>query len=409
MRACITGMGAITSLGLNVREMYKGLQNNDCNIKYYEEWKQYNGLNSFLGAPVPSYDIKYLPREVRRSMSRMSEMAFLSTIEALKQANIDLEEVRKINTDRVLLIMGSTTGSPACLEEYYRKLFENNGPKGQLSTSFFKVMGHSVAANVALGLGLKSPMISCASACSTSSHAVILGMELIKTGLYDMVIAGGADELHYTSACVFDTVKAACTQFMDRPQESSRPFDKDRAGLVVSEGASTIIIESMEHASKRGVEVHAELLGGAYYCDGTHMSQPQQNSMMQTMKMCLNRAGIPPSQVDYINAHATATSIGDIEESNAVASVFGNDTPVSSLKGHLGHSLAACGGLELIASVEMIKNQEIIATKNLIEVDSKCAPILLLKENEKRKVNIVLSNNFAFGGMNTSLIVSRPL
>ncbi len=404
MRVFITGMGALSSLGNDVESMFDGLKQGKSGIRAYPEWQQYNGLHCHLGAPVPEYDIMKIPRTVRRSMSRMSEMASLATFQALAQA--DLQPGAGLNSPRVLLMMGSTTGSPHALETYFRKMFEKGGPEGQLSTTFFKVMNHSVAANVAAAIEFNGALLSPSSACSTSTQAMITGWELIKSGMYDIVIAGGADELHYMSAAIFDIVQAASRGYNDRPNEASRPFDKKRDGLVVSEGSGVVVLESERSVNERRARPLAEVLGGAYLCDGTHMSQSSAGTMMNVMRECMSRAGISAESVGYVNAHATATIHGDIEEAKAISGIFGSDVPVSSLKGHLGHSLAACGTLEVIAGIKMMQEKILIPTRNLTEIAEECGGVRLLQEPLSVGINTFLSNNFAFGGMNTCLLVS---
>jgi 3-oxoacyl-[acyl-carrier-protein] synthase II len=406
MRVVITGMGVISSLGNSVDEMFLGLQENICNIETVEDWKQLKGLNSHVGAWAKDFDNKIIPRKTRRAMSKMSEMAYMASIQALNQASLSFHHSStNLNFTRTLVILGSTTGSPESFETYFKKYFEENGPHGQLATSFFKTMNHSVAANVAAGLEYIGPLLSTPSACSTSSHAIILGTELIKSGLYDVVLAGGADELHATSACIFDIVQAASTNYNNRPLEASRPFDKDRDGLVVSEGAGVVILESLDHAKKRHASILGEILGGAYLCDGSHMTQPQSKSMVATMQMALDRANILPSQVDYINAHATSTVIGDEQECLGISELFGAQTPVSSLKGHLGHTLAACGALEIIACQKMIEKGLLIPTRNLVNIDLGCDSVLVFRDILEKKVNTIVSNNFAFGGINTTIVL----
>lgn len=400
----VTGTGAYSSLGNSVGEMFQGLLENRSGVRALPDWKKYVGLFSHLGAPVPEFDSSRVPRTARRTMSRMSEMASLATFQALDQAR--LTAGAELNQPKSVLIMGSTTGSPFILETYYRKLFEKGGPEGQLGTSFFKVMNHSVPSNVAVALGYLGPVFSPSSACSTSTQAVVLGWELIKSGFYDMVIAGGADELHYTSTAVFDVVLAASRGYNDRPELSPRPFDKKRDGLVVSEGAGIVILESEDRVKSRGVQPLAEIRAGAYICDGSHMAHPQASAMAKTMGLALSRADMKPSEIGYVNAHATATLAGDVEEAQATGEVFGKSIPVSSLKGHMGHSLAACGTLELIACIEMMKAGVLIPNRNLDEIDPQCDHVRLLQECEKIPVRTVMSNNFAFGGMNASLIVS---
>ncbi len=253
------------------------------------------------------------------------------------------------------------------------------------------------------------PALSPSSACSTSSMALILGWELMQAGFYDVVIAGGADELHYTSTAVFDVVLAASRGFNDSPDRTPRPFDRDRDGLVVSEGAGVIVMETEEHLKQRAGTPLAELSGGFYLCDGSHMSQPQSASMVQTMTEALRRSAVSAGEVDYVNAHATGTVLGDFEEAKATATLFGNRVPVSSLKGHFGHSLAACGAIEVMAAVKMMHHGLLIPTRNLDNIDPNCESVLLLQQKREARVSRVLSNNFAFGGMNTSLVLTSVL
>lgn len=403
MKVYVTGMGALTSLGNDVETFFGRLKRGETGVRAFPEWRQYNGLHSYLGAPVPDYDAMKIPRQVRRSMSRMSEMAALATFQALGHA--DLRPGAQLNSPRVLIMMGSTSGSPFTFETYFRKLIERGGPEGQLSTSFFKVMNHSVAANVAASLDFNGALMSPSCACATSTQAMIAGWELIKAGLYDIVIAGGADELHYMSTSIFDIVLAASRGYNERPDECPRPFDHERDGLVVSEGAGVVVLEAETSVAKRGARPLAEVRGGAYLCDGSHMSQSSSETMNKVMNEALRRSGLTAADVGYVNAHATGTVHGDTEEAKAIASVFG-EVPTSSLKGHLGHSLAACGAIEAIACIKMMEEGLLIPTKNLRQVSPDCAGPRHLTEVTLARVTTVLSNNFAFGGMNTSLLLS---
>jgi len=403
MKVFVTGMGVISPLGNSADELFQALLENRSAVRYYPEWKNLNGLQSHLGAPAMPFDSKSIPRAIRRSMSRMSEMALLATQDALSMCSMNLGD-ESIDCERVFLNIGSTTGSPETLESFYKKL-SIGGMQGQFATDFFKIMNHSVAANVASGLGFCGPLLASSSACSTSTQSIVNGYEMVKSGLYDVAIVGGADELHYTSAGIFDLVNAATRGFNHDPDKASRPFDKDRDGLVVAEGAAIFVIESEEHLKKRNAKKIVEILGGAYLCDGTHMSQPQIKSMVKAMKMALKRANLATHEIDYINAHATSTVMGDIEESHAIYELFGGDLPVSSLKGHMGHTLAACGGIETVATVKMMERGILIPNRNLFEVDPRCSRINLLKENGYTKIKTSLINNFAFGGMSASLVI----
>jgi 3-oxoacyl-[acyl-carrier-protein] synthase II len=408
MKVYISGMGLVSSLGNTVNDAFGALERGESGVVTMHEWATYKGLRCLVAAPAKPYDVSYLNRKIRRSMSPMAEMAAIATAEALQQAGLPKENYwAGLDNQKILMCMGSTTGSPITLEDQFRRLFASGGPEGQLSTTFFKVMNHSVPSNVALAIDFQGPMISPSSACSTSAQAMILGWELIRSGLYDMVICGGADELHYTSNTTFDVVQAASTGFNDRPDQTPRPFDRDRDGLVCSEGAGVVILESESHLEKRRGKPLAEFCGGAYYCDGTHMSQPQMSAMINVMNQTLKRTSLSAQDIHYVNAHATGTRVGDQEEAKALETLFGRRTPISSLKGHFGHSLAACGAIEVIASVKMIETQQIIATRNLNHADNECPPVYLPQKNFKTSVKKILSNNFAFGGINTSLIISQ--
>lgn len=405
MKVFVTGMGAITSLGHGSATTFAALVRGESGIRAMPEWRTLNGLHSYVAAPAVDYDVSRIPRAVRRSMSRMSEMAAVASHQAL--AHADLQAGGGLNERRVLLAVGSTIGSPQIMETYFRKMFEKNGPEGQLSTSFFKIMSHSVAANVAASLDFNGALLSPNAACATSTQALILGWEMIRSGSYDIVIAGGADELHSMSVATFDIVQAASRAYNDRPEESSRPFDAARDGLVVSEGAGVVVLESESSVCKRGVRPLAEILGGAYWSDSSHMSQSSAATMAKVMQLTLERAGLKSRDVDYVNAHATGTVHGDAEEAKAIGAVFGEKIRVSSLKGHLGHSFAACGAIEAMACIEMMNAELLLPTRNLREVGAGCEGVTHIREISPSPTRRILSSNFAFGGLNTSLLISK--
>lgn len=398
----ITGSGVISSLGNSVGEMFSGLLENRTGVCRMEGWEKFNGLKSWVAAPAMPFASSSIDRMARRTMSPMSEMAFLAAQQALRQADF-----QDISSPRSALILGSTSGSPISLQAFYKKYFEMGGPRGQLGTSFFKIMNHSVASNVAVALGYKGPVVSPSSACATSTQAIVMGWEMIQTGLYDYVIVGGADELDVTSTSIFDILGAASAGYNETPEKTARPFDRDRDGLVVSEGAGVVVLESEEHMRRRGVKPLAQVLAGNYFCDGKHMAHPDDETMAALMRNCLERAGLAASNIDYVNAHATATTVGDVQEMRATRDVFGSDIPVSSQKGHFGHSLAACGAIETIACIEMMRSGTMIGTRNLEHPDPECHVVDLVSANRKKDIERVMVNNFAFGGISSSIILSR--
>ncbi len=405
MRVHISGYGILSSLGNDPKAMFSSLLENKSAVKVIEEWGFLQGLHCQLGAPVVPYDKSLLPRMARRTMSSMSEMGALATLQALELANLKISD---LDPERSIISMGSTTGSPATLEEYFQKLSNNKGPISQSGTAFFKVMNHSVASNVAVALGFSGAVLAPSSACATSAQAAILAWEQIQSGLYDIAICGGADELHFLSSVVFDSVYAASRGYHATPTLTPRPFDKKRDGLVVSEGASIVILESERSLQRRNGRSYGEFLSGAYLCESSHMSQSNSQQMSKVMNMALKRAELTHDQVEYVSAHATGTVQGDAQEALAIGNVFGDQTPVSSLKAHFGHSMAACGVGEIIATLQMMESGILIGTRNLDEVADDCVGVNHFTGQKKKKIKIALSNNFAFGGINTSLIIKAP-
>ncbi len=405
LRVHISGYGILSSLGNSPNSMFSSLLEDKSAVKLMDDWSFLDGLHCKLGAPVVPYDKSSLPRSARRTMSTMSEMAALASIQALESAEL---KVSDLDPERSLISMGSTTGSPAALQEYFHKLSQTKGPLSQSGTAFFKVMNHSVASNVAVALGFSGAVLSPSSACATSAQAAILAWEQIQSGLYDIAICGGADELHFLSSVVFDSVYAASRGFHSSPTSTPRPFDKSRDGLVVSEGASIIILESERSLKKRGGKSLGEFMSGAYLCESSHMSQSNSQQMIRVMNMALTRADLKGEKIQYVSAHATGTIQGDSQEAAAIGHVFGHRTPVSSLKGHFGHSMAACGVGEIIATLKMMEASVMIGTRNLDEVAPDCTGVNHLRQNTKINFQYALSNNFAFGGINTSLIIKGP-
>jgi 3-oxoacyl-[acyl-carrier-protein] synthase II len=274
------------------------------------------------------------------------------------------------------------------------------------ATTYIKGMSHTCAVNIALFFGLTGRLIPTSSACTSSSQAIGYAYETIKYGMQDVMIAGGAEELCPSQVAIFDTLFAT-SQMNENPELAPRPFDKDRDGLVIGEGGVTLILESYEHAQNRGAKIYAEIVGFGTNCDAVHVTQPTAEKMKIALELALNDANISADKIGYINAHGTATDKGDIAESNATASIFSNETPISSLKGYFGHTLGACGALESWLSIEMMNRGQIVANANLDNVDKNCANLNYIRNPINTKLNYVMSNNFAFGGVNTSLIFKK--
>jgi len=276
------------------------------------------------------------------------------------------------------------------------------------STTYIKMMSHTAAVNVGVFFGLQGRLIPTSSACTSGSQAIGYAYESIRSGAIPVMVAGGAEEICATQCAVFDTLFATSTA-NDHPKLTPRPFDQERDGLVIGEGACTLVLEDYDHAKARGAKVLAELVGFGTNLDGCHVTQPQSKTMAEVMRLALKDADLPTSAIGYCSAHGTATQHGDTAESRATASVFGADMPISSLKSYIGHSLGACGAIEAYSVVNMMHEGWFHPTVNLTQVDSGCGELDYIQGAEGRHLDIemAMSNNFAFGGINTSLIFKR--
>jgi 3-oxoacyl-[acyl-carrier-protein] synthase II len=268
-------------------------------------------------------------------------------------------------------------------------------------------MSHTTAANLAIHFGVHGRVMCTSAACVSASQAIGQSYETIALGLGDVMVCGGAEELHFSHAAVFDMLHAASKAFNTTPELTPRPFDQRRDGLVVGEGAGTLVLEEYERAKKLGKRIYAEVIGYGTNCDGTHVTNPSADGMRGAMALALRSAGLGPESIDYVNAHATGTTIGDIAESQATHALFGDRVPVSSLKGNLGHTLGACGGLEVAFSISMLREGWIAPTRNLEVVGDHCARLdYVMGESRTAKLARVMCNKFAFGGINTSLVIA---
>jgi len=271
---------------------------------------------------------------------------------------------------------------------------------------FFRIMSHSCAANVSLALGIRGEQWAPASACTSAAQAIGLGYLLIGSGRQDAVVCGGADEVHHTVTMVFDVLKAASRRHTE-PLATPRPFDRERDGVVCGGGSGVLVLESLDSARSRGAEILAEILGFGQVCDSSHIANPHQDAMAAAMRNAMTEAGIESTGIDYVNAHATGTLQGDSAEAAAIGAVVGRPVPVSSCKGHIGHTLGAAGALESIILLEMLRRQEIIPTLHLDHPDPECAGIDLVREIRPARLETVMKNNFALGGVNAALIFQR--
>jgi 3-oxoacyl-[acyl-carrier-protein] synthase II len=404
-RVVVTGIGLCSPIGNDLAAVSDALRHDRHGIRKKPEWDSIQQLATRLAADVTDLDLSKLPRKKARTMGRVSLLATYASERAVAEAGLD---EATLQSGAVGLAYGSTHGSSSTLEEWCRSLFEHEGFTGLASTSYLKFMSHTCAANLALFYGIRGRIITTCSACVSASQAIGYGYETIKHGLSEVMICGGAEEMHFSHAGVFDIMFATSRNFNDQPELSPRPFDARRDGLVVGEGAGTFVLESYERAKARGAHIHAEILGYGTNCDGTHVTSPSVQGMGGAMRLALADAGVGPERIEYINAHATATEVGDICESQATHEIFGARVPVSSTKGFTGHTLGACGAIEAAFCVAMMREGWLAPNRTLDEVDPRCAALDYIgKVPREARTEIVMSNNFAFGGINTSLILGK--
>ena len=403
-RVVVTGVGLNSPLGNSYEELYQGLVEEKCGIEYIENWDEIEYLGPKIAGVVKGLDFSQIPRKYRRSMDRVAQLSALSTQDAIEDAGLTQEI---LSGRRCGLAFGSTMGGNETLFEYVPEVKNSMSFRGQNSMSFLKIMSHTIAANLAQMFGIRGRNLPTCSACTSSSQAVGAGYESIKYGMSDVMVCGGSEGLHYLAAGVFDVMGAAATHYNDDPKKASKPFDQTRDGLVLGEGGGTVVLEELEHARARGAKIYGEVIGYATNCDGSHITTPSKDGMRSVMATALEDAKIDPRDVDYINAHATATQKGDIAESQATYEIFGSQTPISSTKGHMGHLLGGCGVVESIICLLAINRSFLPKTMNFSILDKNCAPINVLAKNMQKNITIAMNNNFAFGGINTSLIYKK--
>lgn len=404
-RVVVTGMAGISPIGSSWEAISARLRRGETGIRYMPEWDRFKDFNTRLGAPVVDFEKPaHFNRKLTRSMGRVSLMATAATEVALADAGLLGDE--SIKDGRMGVSYGSSVGSTDAIAEFGHMLLNNDG--GQLNAnSYLKMMGHTTAVNIGVFFQLKGRIITTSSACTSGSQGIGYAYEAIKFGKQKLMVAGGAEELCPTEAAVFDTLFATSTR-NEAPHTSPRPFDSERDGLVIGEGAGSLILEELEHAQARGARIYAELIGYGTNTDGTHVTQPQSDTMQIAMQMALDDAQLTPADIGYISAHGTATDRGDIAESHATHALFGRNTPISSFKSFTGHTLGACGALEAWVTIEMMREGWFHGTANLHIPDPECAELdYLTGAGRELQTDIVMTNNFAFGGINTSLIFKR--
>lgn len=404
-RVVVTGMGGVTAFGEQWQQVANRIRAGKNAVRVMPEWQVYAGLHTLLGAPIDDFTLPaHYTRKRIRAMGRVSLLATRATELALEQAGLIDHPV--LTNGETGIAYGSSTGSTGPVSEFATMLTEKH-TNNITGTTYVQMMPHTTAVNAGLFFGLRGRVIPTSSACTSGSQAIGYAWEAIRHGYQTVMVAGGAEELCPSEAAVFDTLFAT-SQRNDAPHTTPAPFDHNRDGLVIDEGAGSLILESLEHAQARGATIYAELVGFHTNCDAAHITQPQRETMQICIERALESAGLTASHIGYVNAHGTATDRGDIAESLATAAVFGTQTPVSSLKSYFGHTLGDCGALEAWISIQMMREGWFAPTLNLTQPAQACGELdYIIGEPRLLETDYIQSNNFAFGGINTSLIFKR--
>lgn len=401
-RVVITGMGIYSTIGKSLDEVKNSLFEGKSGIIYSPERKEF-GYRSALTGWVENPDLKdLLARRQRVTMGQESEFAYMATIEAMRNAGIDQDF---FNNNEVGILYGNDSVSEAIIFAT-DKIREKKDTTLIGSGAIFKTMNSTVTMNLSTIFQLRGINITISSACASGSHAVGLGFIMIQNGLQDMILCGGAQEINKYAMGSFDGLGVFSMREND-PTKASRPFDINRDGLVPSGGAATLVLESYDSAIKRGATILAEVVGYGFSSNGGHISTPNVEGPAIAMQRALENAQMEPCEVEYINAHATSTPIGDANEAKAIYQVFGSKIPVSSTKSMTGHECWMSGASEIIYSILMMKNGFIAPNINIEKLDEDAQKLNIITQTKNIKINNFLSNSFGFGGTNSAIIVKE--
>lgn len=428
-RVVITGMGIVSCLGNDKETVLKNLKNGQSGIKHNATYAEM-GFRSHVSAPPYEMDDTIIDRKLKRFMSQAAMYSYLSALDAIKDAGLDVSDIAQ--NPRIGVIAGSGGASTASVLQAADNM-RAHGLRKVGATMVPKAMSSTVTAALATGLQIHGASYSISSACATSAHCIGHAMELIQLGKQDVVLAGGGEEEHWTQSVLFDAMAAMSSKYNDDPQTASRPYSSDRDGFVIAGGGGMLVIESLEHAQSRGAPILAEIIGYGATSDGASMVAPSGDGAMRCITQALLQAQTLQTQalraqqtensqaqtqkihIDYINTHGTATKLGDVTELNAIRQAFNTlhtDSesqlpPISATKSMTGHSLGAAGVQELIYSLIMMQNDFIAPSINISTLDPEAQAFDIVTETRPAKLNCILSNSFGFGGTNASLIVKK--
>ena len=406
-RVVITQASAITPIGHGKKEIVRHLVEGISGVKKLRSDDLisehiHSGVFGTVSYPL-MYDFK---RQDRKTMGPVSYYACQVAKEVLEESGL---EKSFITSGRLGVAFGSTHGSPTVQRQIYKSFFSKSESKFASigAVDYLKSMVHTTAVNITKMFGITGRVISSSTACTTSSQSIGFGYEMIKFGVQDAMLCGGADEYDTTTVAVFDNLLACSTEFNDTPHLTPRPFDRQRDGLVVGEGAGAVLLEEYEFAQRRGANILAEVIGFSCNNNGGDLILPNLEGITETIRLGLKDARIGPEAVDFISAHATATKMGDVIEAQAIGKIYGNSPLVTGLKSYMGHTMGSCGAIETIIALYMMQEGFVAPTLNLDQVDERCAMIRHALKLLEVDVRIASIQNFAFGGVNTCLIYKK--
>jgi len=395
-RVVITGLGTVSALGHNTDDFWDALRNGHCGIRPFENIST-ERLTTPIGAEVSDFSPEqYISPKDLPFFDRFSQFAFVAAREAIEDASLDEDELRTSAA-----VIGTSCGAEKTYEETYKRLYVDGKSRAHPLT-VPKAMHSAAVSQISMHYGITGPAFTVSSACSSAAHAIIQAQSMIRSGLVDVAIAGGAE-----APFTFGLMRA-WEGLRVLSHDTCRPFSEDRSGLVMGEGAGVVVLESYEHARLRGADVHAELAGFGMSSDAGHITAPSVDGAAKAMRTALSDAGVSPSEIEYINAHGTGTQANDVTETAAINRVFGVHAAklaVSSTKSMHGHPLGAAGGLELVATVRSIQEAVVPPTANFTKPGEGCDLDYVPNAARDLKINIALSNSFAFGGLNAVLVV----
>ena len=400
-RAVITGLGIVSPLGNNAEEVLESLQTGTSGIRFWPSYAEL-GLRAQIGAFTTLRCEEHIDKKILRFMGKAAAYAYIAMQQAVKESGLREDEVSSPRTGLIIGSGGTSAENVVATADIVRS-------KGLRRLSPFMVprtMASTVSAGLTAPFKILGVCYSVSSACATGAHCIGAAYEQILLGKQDIVFAGGSDEEHWTQTAMFDAMGALATRFNERPEQASRPWDRERDGFVVANGAGVLVVEELEHARRRGAPIYAELIGYGASSDGHDMVSPSGEGAARCMSMALEMAGI--EMVDYLNAHGTSTPVGDLVELRAVRQVFGSRVPpISSTKSLSGHSLGAAGAHEAIYSLLMLKHGFIAATANIDNLEPEAENMNIVQKTQQAELNTVMSSSYGFGGINACLIFRR--